>query len=138
MQYILNLYQLTIHVQNAAIVPLFKLTIKWIFPSSLLNGSFHSENPVVPPAWNEGPPKYCFSWVWRLSRSYNKGCTREFLYIRNTHPRLKLTSRAGNWSARMKVYTHSSPSRTKKRMKFMNSCLNWPWHPKVEKDSKRS
>ena len=60
----------------------------------------------------------------------NKGCMQEFLYIRNTHPRLKLTSRAGNWSARMKVYTHCSPSRTKKRMKFMNSCLNWPWQPK--------
>ena len=48
----------------------------------------------------------------------NKGCTREFLYIRNSLPRLKLTSWARNWPARMKVYTHSSPLRTQKLLKL--------------------
>ena len=45
---------------------------------------------------------------------YNKGCTREFLYIRNSHPRLKLTLIAEKCTAGMHVNTHSCPLRTQK------------------------
>ena len=44
----------------------------------------------------------------------NKGCRWEFLYIRNTHPRLKLTLKAENCTAGMHVNTHSWPLRTQK------------------------
>ena len=60
---------------------------------------------------------HCFNLIV-LGNDLVKGCTREFLYIRNTLPRLKLTSWARNWPARMKVYTHSSPLRTKKQLKL--------------------
>ena len=48
----------------------------------------------------------------------NKGCTREFLYIRNSNPRLKLALLAEKCAAGMHVNTHSCPLRTEKLTKF--------------------
>ena len=47
-----------------------------------------------------------------------KGCTREFLYIRNSNPRLKLALLAEKCAAGMHVNTHSCPLRTEKLTKF--------------------
>ena len=56
-----------------------------------------------------------FFTIFFLSQ-YNKGCTRarEFLYIRNSHPQLKLTLIAEKCTAGMHVNTHSCPLRTQK------------------------
>ena len=53
-------------------------------------------------------------FLYLESKMLNKGCTREFLYIRNSHPRLKLTLIAEKCTAGMHVNTHSCPLRTQK------------------------
>ena len=49
-----------------------------------------------------------------ISMIKTKGCTREFLYIRNSHPQLKLALLAENCTAGMYVNTDSCPLRTQK------------------------
>ena len=54
-----------------------------------------------------------------LALPWNKGCTREFLYIRNSNPRLKLALLTEKCAAGMHVNTHSCPLRTEKLTKFL-------------------
>ena len=94
--YTTNVVYYTTNVNSPEIPILFK---KW--PEVTKSHNLYNDNM---------PEVGCDNAYW----NNNKGCTREFLYIRNSHPRLKLTLIAEKCTAGMHVNTHSCPLRTQK------------------------